>query len=126
VTCDELIARALAFAGAVGDYPFGEDLLTVKFGGKVFAWIPLNDVGWLGQGARMAVKLPADLVTELQHTHPGQVGPARPLDQRYWVTIPLAGNIPDGEICELLTLSYHEVVARLPRKRRPIGHHHHQ
>jgi hypothetical protein len=42
--------------------------LTLKVGGKVFAWIPLNDVGWLGQGARMAVKLPADVVTELQHT----------------------------------------------------------
>ena len=95
--------------------------LTIKVGGKVFAWIPLNDVGWLGQGARMAVKLPADVVTELQHTYPGQVGPARPLDQRYWVTIPLAGNTADGEICELLTLSYHEVVARLPRNRRPIG-----
>jgi hypothetical protein len=35
----------LAFAGAVEDYPFGEDLLTVKAGGKVFAWIPLNDAG---------------------------------------------------------------------------------
>lgn len=113
----------MAFTGAVEDYPFGEDLLTVKVGGKVFAWIPLGDAGWLGQGAQMAVKLPADLVTELHHTYPGQVDPARPLDQRCWVTIPLAGNIPDSEICELLTLSYHEVVARLPRNRRPIRPH---
>jgi predicted DNA-binding protein (MmcQ/YjbR family) len=52
------------------------------------------------------------------------VGPARPLDQRYWVTVPLAANIPDSEICELLTLSYREVVSRLPRNRRPIGHTH--
>ena len=122
MTCDELIARALAFAGAVEDYPFGEDLLTVKVGGKVFAWIPLNDTGWLGRGPRMAVKLPVGLVTELHHTYPGQVGPARPLDQRYWVTVPLAANIPDSEICDLLTLSYREVVARLPRSRRPIDH----
>lgn len=124
MTCDELIARALALADAVEDYPFGEDLLTVKVGGKVFAWIPLNDAGWLGEGPRMAVKLPTDLVTELQDTYPGKVGPARPLDQRYWVTIPLAANIPDSEICELLTLSYREVVSRLPRNRRPIGHTH--
>jgi predicted DNA-binding protein (MmcQ/YjbR family) len=75
VTRDELIACALAFAGAVEDYPFGEDLLTVKVGGKVFAWIPLDDAGWLGQGPRIAVKLPADLVTELHHAYPGQVGP---------------------------------------------------
>ena len=122
MTRDELIACALALAGAAEDYPFGEDLLTVKVGGKVFAWIPLDDAGWLGQWARTAVKLPADLVTELQHAYPGQVRPARPLDQRYWVTIPLAANIPDSEIRELLTVSYHEVVARLPRKRRPAGH----
>lgn len=122
MTRDELIARALALAGAAEDYPFGEDLLTVKVGGKVFAWIPLDDAGWLGQGARTAVKLPADLVTELQHAYPGRVRPARPLDQRYWVTIPLAANIPDSEICELLTVSYHEVVARLPRNRRPVGY----
>ena len=41
MTCDELIARALAFADAARgkrrDCPFGEDLLTVKVGGKVFA-----------------------------------------------------------------------------------------
>jgi predicted DNA-binding protein (MmcQ/YjbR family) len=88
----------------------------------VFAWIPLNDAGWLGRGPRIAVKLPADLVTELRHTYPGQVGPARPPGQQYWATIPLTGNIPDSEICELLTLSYHEVVARLPQNRRPTGH----
>ena len=28
MTRDELIARALVFAGAIEDYPFGEDLLT--------------------------------------------------------------------------------------------------
>ncbi len=122
MTRDELIGRALAFAGAVEDYPFGEDLLTVKVGGKVFAWIPLDDAGWLGRGPRMAVKLPADLVAELRHAYPGQVRPARPLDQRFWVTIPLGAAIPDSEGCELLALSYREVVARLPRSRRPVDH----
>ena len=122
MTRGELIARALAFAGAVGDYPFGEGLLTIKVGGKVFAWIPLDEAGWLGHGPRMAVKLPAGLVTELRHAYPGQVRPARPLDQRFWVTIPLGAAIPDSEARELLALSYREVVARLPRSRRPVDH----
>ena len=120
MTRDELIVRALAFAGAVEDYPFGEDLLTVKVGGKVFAWIPLDDAGWLGQGWRVAVKLPADIVTELRHAYPDEARPARPLDQRFWVTIPLGAAIPDSEVWELLALSYREVVALLPRNRRPI------
>jgi predicted DNA-binding protein (MmcQ/YjbR family) len=122
VTRGELIARALACAGAVGDDPFGEGLLTIKAGGKVFAWIPLDEAGWLGQGPRMAVKLPAELVAELRHAYPGQVRPARPLDQRFWVTVPLGVAIADSEVWELLALSYREVVARLPRSRRPIDH----
>jgi len=122
VTRDELIAQALASAGAAEDYPFGEDLLTVKVGGKVFAWIPLDEAGWLGRGPRMAVTLPAGLVTELRHAYPGQVRPARPLDQRFWVTIPLGAAIPDSEARELLALSYSEVLARLPRSRRPTDH----
>lgn len=44
MTREELIARALAFPGAAEDYPFGDDLLTAKVGGKVFAWIPLVPV----------------------------------------------------------------------------------
>lgn len=122
VTRDELIGRALAFAGATEDYPFGEGLLTVKVGGRVFAWIPLADARWLGRGARMAVKLPADLVAELRHAYPDQVRRAAPLDQRYWVSIPFGAAIPDSEAWELLALSYHEVVSRLPRNRRPSGH----
>jgi len=70
----------------------------------------------------MAVKLPAELVTQLRHAYPGEVRPARPLDQHFWVTIPLAAAISDGEIGELLALSYRQVVARLPRSRRPIDH----
>ena len=39
MTRDELIVQALAFPGAFEDYQFGEDLLTVKVGGKGFAWM---------------------------------------------------------------------------------------
>jgi predicted DNA-binding protein (MmcQ/YjbR family) len=116
---DELIALALGLPGAVEDYPFGEDLLTAKVGGKVFAWIPLDEIGWLGHGPRMAVKLPADLVTELRHAYPDQVSGARPLDQRYWVAVPVDALVPDSEVRELVVLSHREVVARLPRKQRP-------
>ena len=102
MTRDELIAQALAFPGAAEAYPFGEDLLIVKVGGKVFAWIPLDD-GWLGHGPRVAVKLPADLVAELRHTYPDSVSTAQPLDQRYWLAIPLGTLIPDSELSGLLT-----------------------
>jgi predicted DNA-binding protein (MmcQ/YjbR family) len=119
MTHDELIAQAPALAGATEDYPFGDDLLTAKVGGKVFPWIPLTDSGRLPQGAPVAVKLPADLVTELRHVYPTQVRPARPLDQRYWVTLPPGTDLPDNEVLDLLAWSWREVVARLPLNRRP-------
>lgn len=118
MTRDELIARALAFPGAVESYPFGEDLLTVKVGSRVFAWIPLAD-GWLGQGPRLAVKLPADLVAELYDAYPDDVHAAGPLDRRYWVAVHLGSTLADSEVAELLAVSYREVVTRLPRSRRP-------
>ncbi|MEO8888325.1 MAG: MmcQ/YjbR family DNA-binding protein [Jatrophihabitantaceae bacterium] len=119
MTRDELIARALAFPAAVEDYPFGDDLLTVKVGGRVFAWIPLGESGWLGHGVRVAFKLPPQKVAELRSTYRDQVRAARPLDERYWLTIPIGAGIPDSEVADLLAASYEEVVRRLPKRSRP-------
>lgn len=38
-------------AGPVEAYSFGDDLLAVKVGEKLFAWIPLGDAGWPGQAS---------------------------------------------------------------------------
>jgi predicted DNA-binding protein (MmcQ/YjbR family) len=119
VTRDELTARALAFPAAQEDYPFGDDLLTVKVGGRVFAWIPLGETGWLGRGARVAVKLPPDLVAELRDAYPDQVSSARPLDERYWLAVRVGTSMPESEMAELLAMSYDEVVQHLPRRHRP-------
>jgi predicted DNA-binding protein (MmcQ/YjbR family) len=119
VTRDELIASALALPGAQEDYPFGDDLLTVKVGGKVFAWIPLADSGWIGTGVRVAVKAPTDAVTELRSAFPADVTEARPLHVRHWVAIKLGGAVSDDEVVELVERSHTEVVARLPRRLRP-------
>lgn len=78
-----------------------------------------NLIGHKARQPRIAVKLPADLVGELRHTYPDSVSAARPLDQRYWVTIRLDAPIPDSELSELLTDSYREVLAHLPRSLRP-------
>jgi predicted DNA-binding protein (MmcQ/YjbR family) len=119
VTRGELIRAALAFESAIEAYPFGDDLLTVKVGGKVFAWIPLSDSGWLGTGRRMAVKAPTDVVLELRASYPDAVHAARPLSERHWVAVHLGGAVPDDEVRELLAASYDAVVATLPMRRRP-------
>src|SRR6266487_6458119 len=111
MTRDELIAHAMECPGAVEDYPFGDELLTVKVGGKVFAWIPLTEVGWFGHGIRVALKARPEVVADLRHVYPSDVRGARPLDERYWVAICLGGKIGDGEVRELLDSSYTAVVS---------------
>ncbi len=77
MTRDELIMHAMGCPGAVEDYPFGDELLTVKVGGKVFAWIPLTEVGWFGHGIRVALKARPEVVADLRHVYPSDVrGPS--------------------------------------------------
>jgi predicted DNA-binding protein (MmcQ/YjbR family) len=47
------------------------------------------------------------------------VRPARPLDERYWLTIQVGAGIPDSEVGNLLAASYEEVLRRLPKRSRP-------
>ena len=119
MTRDELIQAALAYDEAAEDYPFGDDLLTVKVGGRVFAWIPLTESGWLGSGCRVAIKAPPATILELQAAYPEDVSAARPLAERHWAAIRIGGRVTDGEVRDLIGLSYTCVVAALPRRRRP-------
>lgn len=119
MTRDELIQAALAYDEAVEDYPFGEDLLTVKVGGRVFAWIPLTESGWLGSGCRVAVKAPPATILELRAAYPDEVSAAGPLAERHWAAVRIGGRVSDDEIRDLVALSYSSVVAGLPRRRRP-------
>ncbi|HKE68358.1 MAG TPA: MmcQ/YjbR family DNA-binding protein [Nocardioidaceae bacterium] len=119
MTREELIRAALAYDEATEDYPFGDDLLTVKVGGRVFAWIPLTDSGWVGSGCRVAIKAPPATILELHDAYPDEVAVARPLAERHWVAVRIGGRVSDEEVLDLIGLSYSCVVAGLPRRRRP-------
>jgi len=119
MTREELIRAALAYDEATEDYPFGDDLLTVKVRGRVFAWIPLTDSGWVGSGCRVAIKAPPATILELHDAYPDEVAVARPLAERHWVAVRIGGRVSDEEVLDLIGLSYSCVVAGLPRRRRP-------
>jgi predicted DNA-binding protein (MmcQ/YjbR family) len=119
MTREDLIRAALAYEAAVEDYPFGDDLLTVKVGGRVFAWIPLTETGWLGRGCRLAIKAPPATILELRAAYPDDVFVARPLAERHWAAVRVGGRVSDDEVRDLIGLSYSCVVAGLPRRRRP-------
>src|SRR4051794_9585412 len=110
---DELVAFCLAKPGAEETYPWGEDELVAKVGGKAFAFIGPGTVGVkCGRNAAEAA--------EWRDRYPGAgtisqyVGRYRG-DSGGW-----AGPVPDDEVRELIDGSYDAVVAALPKSRRPV------
>ena len=110
---EQLVERCLALAGSQPTYPFGEDALVLKVGGKMFALVDLT--------GRRGVTLKADphLAAHLVAQHP-QITPGYHMDKRHWITVALDEPLPDGLLDDLVEDSYDLVVAGLPRRLRPV------
>jgi predicted DNA-binding protein (MmcQ/YjbR family) len=114
MTLDELIDYCMRKPGAVESYPWGDDELVPKVGGKAFAFIGMDD---------SAVSLRASSVTaarEWQARYPDDVQPSAYIGRHGWNRVPLRGGVPDPEIYELIDMSYQTVVSRLTRAKRPV------
>jgi predicted DNA-binding protein (MmcQ/YjbR family) len=113
MTHDELVAYCLAKPGAEPDEPWEGDLVA-KVGGKVFAF--------LGSGTGVSLKCgrDADEAAELRDAYPDSVTQSAYIGRYGWNAITLDGLVPDDELRELVDASYDAVVAKLPRRLRPI------
>jgi len=111
---EELVAYCLAKPGAEETYPWGEEELVAKVGGKGFAFI--------GPG-RVGVKCGRDAAeaAEWRDRYPGAVTTSHYVGRYGWNSVDWTGPVPDDEIRELLDTSYDAVVAALPKSRRPAG-----
>jgi len=112
VTRDELIAYCLGKPGAEETYPWGEEELVAKVGGKGFAFIGPGSVGVkCGRDASEAA--------EWRDRYPGVITQSAYVGRYGWNSVPLDGAVPDDEVRELLDGSYDAAVAALPKSRRP-------
>jgi len=111
MTRDELLAYCLAKPGAVPDQPWEGDVVA-KVAGKIFAFTGDRTVG---------VKCGRDLdeAAELRDRHPDDVTIMAYIGRYGWNTVRLDGSIGSDEIEELVDASYDDVVARLPKSKRP-------
>ncbi|MGH9153508.1 MAG: MmcQ/YjbR family DNA-binding protein [Acidimicrobiales bacterium] len=109
---DDLRARCLAKAGAVEDFPFGEQVSAFKVGGRIFA---ICDLG--GDPLEVSLKCEPGLAEALRAEH-AAVRPGYHLDKRHWNTVTLDGSLGDEEVEAMLDDSYDLVVARLSRSQR--------
>ena len=110
---EEIFREIEKFGGAVYDHPFEEDAETAVlrhahtrrwFG--VWIRVPKRYFGE-GEGGEFClnVKCPPDLSAALRQNY-AAVLPAWHMNKLHWVTLRLHGDLPAGEIAQLLRLSY--------------------
>ena len=93
-------------------FPFGQDTLVFKVGGKVYA---LTDI--TADPLTLSLKVRPPHGDELRAAHDA-IAPGYHLNKRHWITVTLDGSVPDALLNDLLEGSYALVAAGLTRARR--------
>lgn len=115
LTRPDLVEHCLAKPGAWTDEPWEGDLVT-KVGDKIFAFH-----GSAGPDLAIGVKCGRDRdeADEWLQRYPDDASAMAYIGRYGWNTLTVGGAIPDVEIREAIDASYTDVVARLPRSKRP-------
>lgn len=108
-----MLAYCLAKPGAWQDQPWEGDIVA-KVDAKIFAFVHERTVGLKcgedrDEADEWLIRFPEDAQVM---AYIGRSG---------WNTLTIGGAIPDQEIREAIDDSYHLVVTKLPKKRRPEG-----
>jgi predicted DNA-binding protein (MmcQ/YjbR family) len=111
---NELVEYCLAKPGAEESYPWGDEELVAKVGGKGFAFIGLGS-GTVGvKCGRNAAE-----AAEWRDRYPDAVTTSHYVGRYGWNTVDWTGPVPDDEVRELIDASYDAAVAALPKGKRP-------
>ena len=112
LTGTDLLAYAMTKPGAWRDEPWEGDLVA-KVANRIFLF---------GGGSPRAVGVKCgnrDEADELIARHPDDVSVMAYIGRHGWNTVRVGAGISDDELLELVDASYDDVVARLPRSKRP-------
>lgn len=91
--------------GVTESFPFGDDTLVFKAGGKIFALVNLN--------GDLSINLKCDpvLAIELRERF-SSVTPGYHMNKKHWNTVLLDGSIPDKELLSWIDHSYNLIIGR--------------
>lgn len=115
MTRAELISYCLAKPGAWPDEPWDGDVVA-KVGAKIFAFLGPDDGGSVGVkcgGSREAAG-------EWLLRYPDDASVMAYIGRFGWNTLRFDGAIPADELFEAVDASYDAVVAKLPKRDRPV------
>ncbi len=112
----ELLTYCLAKPGAWLDEPWEGDEV-VKVGDKIFAFF--------GSPERLSIGLKCgrrhDDAQEWRDRYPDDVTASAYIGRYGWNSFLIDGAVPEDELREAIDASYEDVLARLPRSRRPAN-----
>jgi predicted DNA-binding protein (MmcQ/YjbR family) len=99
----------LSFPEASEDQPFGPEVDVYKVAGKIFAILSPED-----DPAAISLKCDPLVAVELREEYEA-VAPGYHLNKSHWNTVILNGTVPDRELKKMISHSYEQVVAGLPK-----------
>jgi predicted DNA-binding protein (MmcQ/YjbR family) len=91
-------------------FPFGEDILVFKVGGKVFLLIGLTEAN------RFNVKCDPERAAELREQYP-EVQPGYHMNKTHWNTVYMDGSLTEKQLREMIDHSYSLVSAKIPKNK---------
>lgn len=99
--------------GVTEHFPFDEDTLVFKVGGKMFALSSLN--GWESGNPSVNLKCDPEKALELRAEYDG-IKEGYHMSKVHWNTVSVNKDVPDKLLAELITHSYGLVLKSLPKK----------
>lgn len=106
---EELRDYCLEKPGVTEGFPFGEDTLVFKVGGKVFL------ITGLEAGDRFNVKCDPELAVELRERYT-EVIPGYHMNKRMWNTVFMNGALTHKQLLDMIDHSYGLILKSLPKK----------
>lgn len=110
---DTFYEYCLSKKGTTEHFPFDEDTLVFKVGGKIFALSSLSN--WEKNEAAVNLKCDPDRAQELRAEYE-EIKPGFHMSKVHWNTIALNGNLPAKMVKELIDHSYDLVFKSLTKK----------
>lgn len=113
MTIDVYYDYCLAKKGVTEHFPFDEDTLVFKVGGKMFALSSLQE--WENGTPSVNLKCDPDWGMELRGQY-DDIQPGYHMSKIHWNTVKVNGSLPDTFIRELIDHSYDLVFKSLTKK----------
>ncbi len=105
---EDFRSYCLSKKGVTEEFPFDENTLVFKVGGKMFALLDVDAF------ESVNLKCDPEKAIDLREHYPG-VQPGYHMNKKHWNTVEMDGAIPDNLILEWVDDSYDLVFEKLPR-----------